>query len=93
MTGVQTCALPISSLQEINGNSYGALIRVWSVNTGGTGGRYHYEFVAVGCYQGVGATRNYGSGYVTAGSGTINQLVLSTSAGTFDYKSSVTHYV
>jgi hypothetical protein len=78
---------------EVNGNSYGALIRIWSVNPGGTGGRYHYEFVAVGCYAGVGATRNYGAGYVTAASGTINQLVVATSTGTFNYKSSVTLYV
>jgi hypothetical protein len=78
---------------EVLGNTYGALIRLWSVNTGGTGGRYHYEFVSVGCYAGVGATRNYGGGFVTVASGTINQLVLTTSAGTFDYKSSVTQYV
>ena len=83
----------LASNQEVAGNSYGARIRVWSVNTGGTGGRYHYEFIAVGCYFGLGATRNYGGGYVTAASGTINQLVITTSAGTFDYKSSVTTYV
>ena len=91
-TGSGTTAT-LASNSEVGGNAYGALIRVWSTNTGGTGGRYHYEFVAVGCYAGVGATRNYGAGYVTAASGTINQLVLTTSAGTFDYKSSVTTYV
>jgi len=78
---------------EVLANTYGALIRLWSVNTGGTGGRYHYEFVSVGCYGFIGATRNYGGGFVTVASGTINQLVLTTSAGTFDYKSSVTQYV
>jgi hypothetical protein len=83
----------LASNSEVNGNAYGAVIRVWSNNTGGTGGRYSYEFVAVGCYASVGATRNYGSGYTTVASGTINQLVLTTSAGTFDYKSSVTCYV
>jgi hypothetical protein len=83
----------LASNSEAAANSYGALIRIWSVNTGGTGGRYHYEFTAVGCYASVGATRNYGGGYVTVSSGTINQLVLATSAGTFEYKSSVTCYV
>jgi hypothetical protein len=83
----------LASGAEPVGSEYGSVIRVWSVRPGSTGGRYHYTFESVGCYAGIGATTNRGEGFVTVVTGTVSQIVISCSSGTFGGVYSVVQYI
>jgi hypothetical protein len=72
---------------------YGSVIRIWSVRPGGTGRRYHFTFESVGCYANIGATTNRGQGFVTVVTGTVSQIVVSCSSGTFGGVYSVVQYI
>jgi hypothetical protein len=83
----------LASGAEPVGSEYGSVIRVWSVRPGGTGGRYHYTFESVGCYAAIGATTNRGEGFVSVVTGTVSQIVISCSSGTFGGVYSVVQYI